>query len=158
MTGTTRDASLSRLRKRPLEGEAAMNSRAVDEIDIAGCAAIAYSSENPAHPVEHLLDGRSDAAKLAAVDSGLATGNAAAPPPSPPADWTVLNVDTLRDDDWGRTVRYGRDLITKTYALIGPEVADASHRYYKFESGFLQRRVLCEPDSSRVGGSIKIIT
>src|ERR1700730_1233264 len=58
MTGTTRDASLPRLRKRPLEGEAAMNSRAADEIDTAGCAAIAYSSENPAHPVEHLLDGR----------------------------------------------------------------------------------------------------
>jgi hypothetical protein len=36
---------------------------------------------------------------------------------------------TLRDDDWGRTLRYGRGLITKTYALIGPELADASHRY-----------------------------
>jgi thiosulfate dehydrogenase len=70
-----------------------------------------------------------DAAKLAAAHSGPVTGNAAALLPSPPADWTVPNVDTLRDDEWGRTVRYGRDLITKTYALIGPEVADASHRY-----------------------------
>jgi hypothetical protein len=48
---------LSRLRKRPLEDDAA--TRAADEIDIAGCATIAYSSENPAHPVEHVLDRRS---------------------------------------------------------------------------------------------------
>src|SRR2546421_6601819 len=49
----------SRLRKRPLETDATTNARADDEIDIAGCATIAYSSEDPAHPVEHLLDGRS---------------------------------------------------------------------------------------------------
>ena len=49
----------SRLRKRPLETDAATNARAVGEIDIAGCATIAYSSEDPAHPVEHMLDGRS---------------------------------------------------------------------------------------------------
>jgi hypothetical protein len=44
-----------RLRKRPLEVNAATS--AADEIDIAGCAAIAYTSEDPAHPVEHMLDG-----------------------------------------------------------------------------------------------------
>ena len=55
----TSDASLSRLRKRPLEADAATSPGAADEIDIAGCATIAYSSEMPAHPVEHLLDGRS---------------------------------------------------------------------------------------------------
>src|ERR1700736_1345654 len=49
----------SRLRKRPLETDATTNARAVGEIDIAGCATIAYSSEDPAHPVEHMLDGRS---------------------------------------------------------------------------------------------------
>src|ERR1700726_3663312 len=49
----------SRLRKRPLEAEAATSARAAGEIDIAGCATIAYSSENPAHSVEHLLDRRS---------------------------------------------------------------------------------------------------
>jgi hypothetical protein len=49
---------LSRLRKRPLETDAATNARAAGEIDIAGCATIAYSSEDPAHPVEHMLDGR----------------------------------------------------------------------------------------------------
>jgi len=50
---------LSRLRKRLLEADAATSAGAADEIDIAGCATIAYSSENPADPVEHLLDGRS---------------------------------------------------------------------------------------------------
>jgi hypothetical protein len=50
---------LSRLRKRPLEADAATSGRAADEVDITGCATIAYSSENAAHPVEHMLDGRS---------------------------------------------------------------------------------------------------
>ena len=49
---------LSRLRKRPLETDAATSAQAAGEIDIAGCATIAYSSEDPAHPVEHMLDGR----------------------------------------------------------------------------------------------------
>jgi hypothetical protein len=49
----------SRLRKRPLDADAATIVRAADEIDIAGCASVAYSSEDPAHPVEHLFDGHS---------------------------------------------------------------------------------------------------
>jgi hypothetical protein len=53
------DANPSTLRKRQLEVEGATRARAADEVDIASCATIAYSSENPAHPVEHLLDGRS---------------------------------------------------------------------------------------------------
>lgn len=48
----------SRLRKRSLEAGAATSARAAGEIDIIGCATIAYSSENPAHPVEHMRDGR----------------------------------------------------------------------------------------------------
>jgi hypothetical protein len=48
----------TRLRKRPLETDAATSARADGEIDIAGGATIAYSSEDPAHPVEHMLDGR----------------------------------------------------------------------------------------------------
>ena len=51
--------NLSRLRKRLLEADAATSTRAADEIDIAGSATIAYSSENASHPVELLLDGRS---------------------------------------------------------------------------------------------------
>jgi F5/8 type C domain len=50
---------LSRLRKRPLEAEAAASGGAAGEIDIAGCATLGYSSEQPDHPVEHLLDGNS---------------------------------------------------------------------------------------------------
>jgi hypothetical protein len=49
----------SRLRKKLLEAEAMTNAGTDDEIDIVGCATIAYSSENPAHPIEHLFDGRS---------------------------------------------------------------------------------------------------
>jgi F5/8 type C domain len=48
----------SRLRKKPLEAGATMSAGAADAIDIAGCATIAYSSENPRHPIEHMLDGR----------------------------------------------------------------------------------------------------
>jgi len=51
--------NLSQLRKRPLEGSAPANTGATGEIDIAGCATIAYSSEAADHPVEHLLDGNS---------------------------------------------------------------------------------------------------
>jgi hypothetical protein len=50
---------LSRLRKRPLHADAEANAGAAGEIDIADCATIAYSSEHPDHPVEHLLDGNS---------------------------------------------------------------------------------------------------
>jgi hypothetical protein len=49
---------LSRLRKRPLEAGAEKIAHA-GEIDIVSCATIAYSSEHPAHPAEHMLDGRS---------------------------------------------------------------------------------------------------
>jgi hypothetical protein len=58
MHGMTRDPSLSRLRKRPLEADAAASAGAAGEIDIAGGATIAYLSENPTHPVEYMLDGR----------------------------------------------------------------------------------------------------
>ena len=54
-----RHDDLSRLRKRLLGADAATSTGAADEFDIPGCATIAYSSENPAHPIEHLLDGRS---------------------------------------------------------------------------------------------------
>jgi hypothetical protein len=48
-----------RFRKRPLEADAAASGGAANEIDIAGCSTVSYSSEDPAHPVEHLLDGQS---------------------------------------------------------------------------------------------------
>lgn len=43
--------------------------------------------------------------------------------------WAVPDIDKLPDDTWGRTVRYGRDLVSKTSSLIGPEVADAAKRF-----------------------------
>ena len=49
----------SRLRKGPLEAEAAASLGNAGEIETAGSATIAYSSEDPAHPVEHMLNGRS---------------------------------------------------------------------------------------------------
>jgi F5/8 type C domain len=48
-----------RVRKRSLAADTATVGRAADEIDIACCATIAYSSEDAAHPVENILDGQS---------------------------------------------------------------------------------------------------
>ncbi len=53
--------------------------------------------------------------------------SSSAPAAAPP--WTVPDADKLPDNDWGRTVRYGRDLISKTASLIGPEVADPARRW-----------------------------
>lgn len=38
-------------------------------------------------------------------------------------------VDTLPDDHYGRLVRYGQELSTRTFAYIGPEVKQKSMRY-----------------------------
>ena len=54
MSGT----NFSSLRKRQLESGEATSTRVAGEVDIASCATIVYSSENPAHPIDHLLDGR----------------------------------------------------------------------------------------------------
>ena len=51
------DTNISRLRKRQFEPAGATGGGAKGEIDIANRATIAYSSENPAHPVEHIIDG-----------------------------------------------------------------------------------------------------
>jgi hypothetical protein len=50
---------LLKLRKRQLEADAATGMGTAGEIDIVGCAVVAYSSEDPAHPIEHALDGNS---------------------------------------------------------------------------------------------------
>src|SRR5271167_40717 len=49
--------------------------------------------------------------------------------PSNDTIWTVPEVGALPDDDYGRLVRRGRDLITATYTHIGPEVADPAKRF-----------------------------
>jgi hypothetical protein len=46
------------VRKRQLRADWTANMAAAGEIDLATCATIAYSSEDPNHPIEHLLDGR----------------------------------------------------------------------------------------------------
>jgi thiosulfate dehydrogenase len=43
--------------------------------------------------------------------------------------WTVPEVGALPSNENGRLVRQGRDLITATYAYIGPEVANPAKRY-----------------------------
>lgn len=43
--------------------------------------------------------------------------------------WTVPEVSALPDDENGRRIRHGRDLIAATYAHIGPQVADPAKRY-----------------------------
>ncbi len=50
-------------------------------------------------------------------------------PPEPDPFWNVPDIGSLPDDDHGRLVRRGRDLITATYAHIGPNVPDVQKRY-----------------------------
>ena len=46
-----------------------------------------------------------------------------------PPIWTVPEIGALPDDANGRLVRRGRDLVTATYAHIGPEGADPAKRF-----------------------------
>ena len=48
---------------------------------------------------------------------------------TPPAIWTVPEIGALPNNSQGRLVRRGRDLITATYAHIGPEVPDRAKRF-----------------------------
>jgi thiosulfate dehydrogenase len=48
--------------------------------------------------------------------------------PAPPI-WTVPEVGALPYDATGRLVRRGRDLVTATYAHVGPEVPDRAKRF-----------------------------
>lgn len=62
--------------------------------------------------------------------SPLRTSAAEGAPPADPAEvWTVPEVGALPDDANGRLVRHGRDLITATYAYLGPFVRDPAKRY-----------------------------
>jgi thiosulfate dehydrogenase len=59
--------------------------------------------------------------------AGPADGDSAAA--TQPSIWTVPEVGALPQDAHGRLVRRGRDLITATYAYVGPEVPDVADRY-----------------------------
>lgn len=50
--------------------------------------------------------------------------------PAPAAsEWKVPDINRLPDDKFGRTVRRGKELVERTYAYLGPEVADPAKRY-----------------------------
>src|ERR1700675_4050046 len=49
--------------------------------------------------------------------------------PQSASPWTVPEIGALPRDAYGLAVREGRDLITATYAYIGPNVPDAAKRY-----------------------------
>lgn len=66
---------------------------------------------------------------VAVVAVGLAAIGAGRTQTVSPPVWTVPQVGALPDDDHGRLVRRGRDLITATYAHIGPEVPDSAKRF-----------------------------
>ncbi len=51
-----------------------------------------------------------------------------APAPRPPV-WTVPQISALPNDQYGKLVRQGRDLIDATYAHIGPLAADPAKRF-----------------------------
>jgi thiosulfate dehydrogenase len=72
-------------------------------------------------------------ALIVAGGVGLAqTLPGAAPAPAPAAKaaaWVVPDVDALPSDAWGRMVRLGRDLTTKTPTLIGPAATDPAKHY-----------------------------
>ena len=59
---------------------------------------------------------------------GLAVSSAQEAP-SAQQIWTVPEIGALPNNANGRLVRRGRDLITATYAYIGPEVADRAKRF-----------------------------
>ena len=69
-------------------------------------------------------------ARLAAMVAAVLGGAIAdAPAQNAALIWTVPNISALPDDDLGRLVRRGRDLVDATYAHIGPEVTDPAKRY-----------------------------
>src|SRR5262245_2470832 len=68
-------------------------------------------------------------AALSMLALGTSAGFAQPAPASTPPIWTVPEIGALPDDANGREVRRGRDLITATYAHIGPEVPDRSRRF-----------------------------
>jgi thiosulfate dehydrogenase len=63
------------------------------------------------------------------LDPGfVGTSSAQEASPAQPI-WTVPEIGALPSNTYGRLVRRGRDLITATYAYIGPEVPDRAKRF-----------------------------
>jgi thiosulfate dehydrogenase len=76
---------------------------------------------------------RTTAARIAASFIWLLGGpcatSAVAQAPSPAVIWTVPEIGALPDNASSRQIRRGRDVITATYAQIGPEVPDPPRRF-----------------------------
>lgn len=67
---------------------------------------------------------------LAAAQPALAQTTPAAGTASLGAgDWVAPDDAILPDDVYGRTVRFGKALVERTYAYVGPEVADPAKRF-----------------------------
>ena len=68
---------------------------------------------------------------LAVVLFAIAPSGQTAPPRlrTPVVIWNIPDVDMLPDNEEGRLARYGRSLLTATYAHIGPNVSDPAARY-----------------------------
>ena len=68
-----------------------------------------------------------------AVGAGVAlltlSGRPGAAPTRGADAWNVPDVGSLPDDEWGRMVRRGRELVSHTAALIGPAAADPALRF-----------------------------
>ncbi|WP_246504788.1 hypothetical protein [Microvirga antarctica] len=55
--------------------------------------------------------------------------SAQTPPVAPDPFWNVPDLGSLPDDPQSQLIRRGRDLVTATYAHIGPQVPDPAKRY-----------------------------
>ncbi len=75
------------------------------------------------------LIGLSAGLAILAALTYFSTLHAETPPMIDLIQWKVPDISKLPDDERGRLVRYGRELIAETYKHIGPEVADKSMRY-----------------------------
>jgi thiosulfate dehydrogenase len=60
---------------------------------------------------------------------GLEVNSGGAEPAAATDEWTVPDIAKLPDNAWGRLVREGRELTIATYAHLGPDIADADHRF-----------------------------
>jgi len=68
-------------------------------------------------------------AVCAALAVGLSWTVATQEKPAIPPSWGLPNIDMLPNDDHGRLVRFGKALVERTYALMGPNVSDPTKRY-----------------------------
>ena len=70
---------------------------------------------------------RSEPMRTAAASAPPALPPPSAEKPAPP--WNIPDPDALPDDIFGQTVRRGRDLVTRTTSLIGPDAKDPAMRF-----------------------------